>query len=85
MRVLDHTRNQVKQNWATTKTVTHNAVEFYDALCLATVSGFAIYVYLHTGHKELWDYALGLAGVTIALQAFLLLVRTFNKQPNKEG
>jgi hypothetical protein len=77
VKVVDH--NRVKQNYQTAKTVTKNVIEFYDALCLAGVSGFAIWQALDKYRGSFWYKLLLLAGVTIALQAFILLVRSFNK------
>lgn len=70
---------QLKTRWTDCKRVCNNVAEFLDACFLATVSGYAIYVFVHTADKTLWDWALGLSGVAIALQAFLLLVKHFNR------
>jgi hypothetical protein len=65
-------------NYGTTiKTVCKNVAEFADGLALAAVSGYAIYEALK--HTSYWYKALLVAGVLIALQAFVLLVRHFNK------
>src|SRR3990167_9664525 len=61
----------------TVKVVTRNAVEFVDAVCLAGVAGFAVYTGLH--NEGMWYQLLLFAGVAISLQAFLLLVKHFNK------
>lgn len=66
----------IKDNIVTTKTVLKNVGEFVDASCLAAVSGFAITEALR--HSGFWYKALLFAGVVIALQAFILLVRHFN-------
>lgn len=72
----------VKQNYTTGRLIAKNVAEFVDAACLSTVSGFAIYQ-AHFNHqlKQLWADALLFAGLVIALQAFVLLVRSFNKIP----
>jgi hypothetical protein len=82
MKLIDHTKANVKKNWSTTCVVFKNFVEIVDAACLAGVSGYAIYVELHNTHKHVWDYALLYAGLAIALQAFILFVRALNKKPN---
>lgn len=70
----------VKANWSATTVVAKNLAEFVDAACLAIVSGFAIYQAhfnkLHMG--RFYGYVLLFAGLVIALQAFVLLVRHFN-------
>ena len=82
MRVYEVSRQKVQENWTVTKTVFHNLVEFTDAACLGITSGFAIYqARTNTGLKHLWANVLLFAGLVIALQAFVLLVRHFNK-PN---
>ena len=68
----------VKRNWKTTKVVVKNLVELVDAVALAAVAGFAIYSSL--GETANWYKALLGAGVLIAVQATLLLVRHFNKK-----
>lgn len=62
------------------KVVYCNVVEFLDAVFLGVVSGFAIYTYYHTIHRTLWSLVLGLSGVAIALQAFILLAKHFAKK-----
>lgn len=61
------------------KTVTKNVCEFADAAALAGVSGYSIYEALQPAHKTFWYRALLVAGVLIALQAFVLLVKHFNR------
>jgi hypothetical protein len=73
MKLIETTKKNVKQNWQATRVVTSNFAEFVDAACLAGVAGFAIYSSLHK--KEFWYRALLFAGLVIALQAFLLLVK----------
>lgn len=69
-------KDKILSNVTTTKTVLKNVSEFVDAACLSAVSGFAVSEGLkHTGF---WYKALLFAGVVIALQAFVLLVRHFN-------
>ena len=80
MKVINHTRNQVKDNWQSTKTVTKNVAEFVDATCLGIVSGFAIYTAQRTTERNLWEWVLLFSGVAIAFQAFLLLVKHFKKE-----
>lgn len=77
---MEKVKSSVKQNYDQARLITRNVAEFVDAVCLTIVSGFAIYTYVHTVHRTLWDFALGFAGVAIALQAFVLLVKHFNKQ-----
>lgn len=73
-------KDSLVKSLSTVKVIWKNFVEFLDAVCLATVSGYAIYMSLNDkGMRKLWAYALLTAGVVIALQAFLLLVRHFNK------
>lgn len=62
------------------KTIWHNLLEILDATFLAIVSGFAIYTYVHDHDHNLWDFSLGLAGVGIAFQAFLMFVKHLNKK-----
>lgn len=71
------------KNWTTTKVVLKNVSEFVDAAALAAVSGYAIYEALQSNHKSFWYKALLIAGVLIALQAFVLLVKHFNKPLGK--
>lgn len=78
MKALDTTKQSVKQNWSATKLVTKNVAEFVDAACLAIVSGFAIYQARYGDLKKAWADVLLFAGLVIALQAFVLLVRHFN-------
>lgn len=75
-------KNWFIRNWKTTKIVVTNALEFLDAACLAGVSGFAIYSAL-TKHT-IWYKVLLFAGCVIALQAFVLLVKHFNKPVGKK-
>lgn len=63
----------------TTKTVSKNVAEFADAAALAAVSGYSVYEALQPSNKSFWYRALLVAGVLIALQAFVLLVRHFNR------
>lgn len=74
-------KQPIKNHISTTRTVTKNFCEFLDAACLAGVSGFAIYQALD--QKGFWYKALLFAGLVIALQAFLLLVRHFNHPVTK--
>lgn len=68
-------------DWATAKTVLKNLSEFLDAAALAAVSGYSIDEALK--HQTFWYKVLLVAGVLIALQAFVLLVKHFNKpQPS---
>lgn len=62
------------------KVIYCNLVEFLDAVFLGVVSGFAIYTYYHATHRHAWEYLLGLSGVAIALQAFILLSKHFAKK-----
>jgi len=64
---------------STIKTVSKNVAEFCDAAALSAVSGYSIYEALQPAHKSFWYKALLVAGVLIALQAFVLLVKHFNK------
>lgn len=75
-------KNWFTQNWKITRTVTTNAVEFLDAACLAGVSGYAIYSALTK--QTIWYKLLLFAGMVIALQAFVLLVKHFNKPVGKK-
>jgi hypothetical protein len=75
-------KTTVVKHWKTTTVVTKNVLEFADAAALAAVSGFAIYSSYNK--QSYWYKALLLAGVLISLQAFVLLVRTFNKAPVKK-
>lgn len=75
---MQKTKQWFGSNWTTTKIVWSNLCEFVDAACLASVSGFGIYTALQHKH-EFWYDALLFAGLVIALQAFVLLVRHFNK------
>jgi hypothetical protein len=70
-------KNKILTNVTTTKTVLKNVSEFVDAACLAAVSGFAIFTALKHLDSN-WYKALLFAGVVIALQAFVLLVKHFN-------
>jgi hypothetical protein len=70
-------RDFITNNWQTTTKVCRNAAEFIDALALSACAGYAIYESLH--HHGLWYFGLKVAGLLIALQAFVLLVRHFNK------
>lgn len=79
---MEKVKNWLKTNWKTTKTVWSNLTEFVDAVCLGSVSGFSIYTALH--QKGFWYKLLLFAGLVIALQAFVLLVRHFNKTPAKK-
>lgn len=66
----------LKQNATSIKNVVSNLCEFVDGVCLATVSGYSIYTALK--HSDFWYRVLLFAGLVIALQAFVLLVRHFN-------
>lgn len=72
-------KQQISTNIKTTKVVWNNATEFIDAACLAGVSAYAIYESLQQNHKSFWYRTLLLAGCLIAIQAFVLLVKHFNK------
>lgn len=61
------------------KTVLKNVCEFTEASALSVVSGYAIYQALHLMSHSFWYKGLLLAGVIIALMAFVLLVRHFNR------
>lgn len=74
---MSNVKDKIKQDVATTKTVVKNVAEFVDAVALTAVSVYSIFEGLH--HKTFWYRALLVAGVLIALQAFVLLVRHFNK------
>lgn len=65
------------------KTTWKNFAEFADAAALASVSGYAIFQAIH--NKGYWYKALFFAGALIALQAFVLLVKHFNKSPVTTG
>lgn len=70
-------KTAIKTNATATKNVVKNLCEFVDAACLAGVSGFSITEALK--HKGVfWYEVLLFAGLVIALQAFVLLVRHFN-------
>lgn len=77
---MKYSLKAIQDNIVTTKTVLKNVIEFVDASCLAAVSGFAIFIALKHLQGN-WYKALLFAGVVIALQAFILLVRHFN-HPN---
>lgn len=73
--------DKVSTHIDTLRTVSKNVAEFVDATCLAVVSGFAIYQARYNRNlKSLWASVLLFAGLVIALQAFVLLVRHFNKK-----
>lgn len=77
---VKNVKSVVSDNWTNTKIVAKNAFEFVDAACLGIVSGFAIYQgYNNDTLPRLWAKVLIFAGVLIAVQAFVLLVRHFNK------
>lgn len=80
MKALSNTKQSASKNWTATKTVCTNVAEFVDAACLATVSGFAIYQahWGKLGLSKVWADVLLFAGLVIALQAALLLVKHFN-------
>jgi len=65
------------KDFNTAKVIWKNFIELMDAVCLTAVSGYSIYEALR--HTQLWYKALLFAGVVIALQAFVLLVKHFNK------
>lgn len=67
----------LKKNWLAVKTVSKNFAEFLDASCLLAVSGFSGYEALH--NSGIWYKLLMFASAVIGLQAFVLLVRHFNK------
>lgn len=79
MKAIDTTKLTVSKNWTSTKVICANVAEFVDAACLAIVSGFAIYQARYGNLKKAWADVLLFAGLVIALQAFVLLVRHFNK------
>lgn len=67
--------------WDEAQVVGKNAFEFVDAACLSVVSGYAMY---QGWHNATWfGWILRFAGAAIALQAFVLLVRHFNKPEPK--
>jgi hypothetical protein len=67
---------EVIKDFNATKTVWKNFVELLDASCLSVVSVYAIYEALQHSHE--WQFkGLLLAGVVIALQAFILFCATF--------
>jgi hypothetical protein len=74
---MQKTKEALVKDWSSLKTITKNVFEFTDGICLASVSGFSIYEALN--HRSMWYKALLFAGLVIALQAFVLLVRHFNK------
>jgi hypothetical protein len=72
------------------KTVSKNVAEFCDAAALAGVSGYSIYESIKPEHSTFWYRGLLVGAVLIALQAFVLLVKHFNKPivgeaPKKNG
>lgn len=67
----------VKTEATAIRNVVKNLCEFVDAACLAGVSGYAITEALKH-HGKFWYELLLFAGLVIALQAFVLLVRHFN-------
>jgi hypothetical protein len=67
----------LKKNWLALKTIWKNFAEFLDASCLLAVSGFSGYTALHNSSG--WYKALLFASAVIGLQAFVLLVKHFNK------
>lgn len=72
-------QSAIKQNAAAIRNVVKNLCEFVDAACLAGVSGYSIIEALK--HKGEFRYEVLLfAGLVIALQAFVLLVKHFNYQ-----
>ena len=74
---MENLKKKAADNITAIKTVSKNVFEFADATALSAVSGFSIYQSLH--HTSVWYKALLVAGVLIALQAAILLVRHFNK------
>lgn len=78
---MKNIKNWFVTNWNTTKVVAKNVAEFTDAAALTAVSGYSIYEALK--HSSVWYRGLLVAGVLIALQAFVLLVRHFNKPVSK--
>jgi hypothetical protein len=75
---MKNVKAQAVKDWSATKTIVKNFTEFLDASCLMAVSTYAVYESLH--HRREWVYeALLFAGLVIGLQAFVLLVRHFNK------
>lgn len=76
-------KNNLLSYSVTARTVTKNVCEFLDALALTAVSGYSIYEALQPNHKSFWYKGLLIAGVLIALQAFVLLVKHFNKPDPK--
>lgn len=77
---MENAKKTVTANIGSIKTVATNLAEFVDAACLAIVSGFAIYQahFGKLGLTKLWSDVLLFAGLVIALQAFILLVKHFN-------
>jgi hypothetical protein len=74
---MKNVKAQAVKDWSAAKIICKNFAEFLDASCLTAVSTYAIYESLR--HKG-WLYGVLLfAGLVIALQAFVLLVRHFNK------
>lgn len=71
-------KNKVISEVNTVKTVWHNFLELLDAICLTAVSSYAIYESVRHA-TQLWYKALMVAGLMIALQAFVLLLRHLNK------
>lgn len=75
-------KDNITRNWKTTKIVGRNLLEFTDAICLTAISGYAI-TEAFAQRNEFWYQLLLFAGLVVAIQAFLLLVKNFNKQPAK--
>lgn len=74
-------KESVKSNVNTTRVVVKNFVEFLDAACLTIVAAFTLYQARTNGDlKTVYSWILTFASVVIALQAFVLLVRHFNKE-----
>ena len=77
MRVYEVTKGAVAKDLPIAKRVIKNLSELVDAACIAGVTGFGIYEALkHNGNH--WYELLLFAGLLVALQAFVLLVRFFN-------
>lgn len=80
---MNNIKSFASSNYTAAVVIVKNVFELADAVALTAVSGYAIYQALANLHKSFWYYGLLFAGVLIALQAFVLLVRHFNKQPTK--
>lgn len=75
---MDKIKSKVSEVVKTSKNVTLSFSEFVNAVCLVSVSVFAINEALE--HREsFWYKALFVAGAVIALQGAGLLIRHFNQ------